>query len=154
MEDEIAYPELERMRKASEKSHIIGEFIEWLHDVKNIHFYRFHEHKDGCRQPHDHSQWSKCRRRRPMTGELVEFSMTTTDEEREKACVIGPDQLDVVCGYPEDPTSSRFGLETVNTSIEQLLADFFDIDLKKVDKERRALLDDIRKEAGEKGVEV
>ncbi len=33
----------------------------------------------------------------------------------------------------------------LNTSIEKLLAEFFEIDLKKVEKERQAILDHIRK---------
>lgn len=36
-------------------------------------------------------------------------------------------------------------LYPVRDSIEQLLAQYFDIDLKKLEKEKRALLDEIRK---------
>lgn len=37
-------------------------------------------------------------------------------------------------------------LVPVNTSIEQILADWFDIDLKKVEQERRAMLAAMRKD--------
>jgi len=142
------YPELEKMRKVSEESQIIGEFIDWLMYEKKIQFYRTHEHTDACRAPHDHSQWQECRYLIPAIsgGRHVRFDMLTSDEERIKKCVFGPDQIDLVCEYPKEPTSNPNGLEWVTTDAEHLIADFFGIDMKEVDKERRKLLAEIQEE--------
>jgi len=149
MTDEENYPESERLRKVSEKSQIIGEFIDWLHNEKDIHFHRIHEHTDGCYTPHDHTHWSECRRMQPMSGELHHFGMESTFEHRTEKCVVGSDHLDLVCGYPRDPTSSPHGLELVNYfPIEKLLAAFFDIDLDKVEQERRAMLKSLAEQSG------
>lgn len=76
------YPEHERMSAIVEKSQCIGEFLEWLNDVKR---YRI------------------CER----TGGFVSF-------------------------YP------------INKSVENLLAEFFGIDLNKIEQEKREMLEEIR----------
>jgi hypothetical protein len=112
-EDEVIYPELEKMRKVQQKSQLIGEFLDWLNYEKKVQLGRFHEHTEDC-----YDGWDE-------------------DDDDIRICGMGEGELMLL-----------------NTSYENLLAEFFDIDLKKVDKERRALLDEIRKEAEESGVEV
>jgi len=48
---------------------------------------------------------------------------------------------------PEGDEDSNLGGIPVRDTIEQLLADYFDIDLKKVEEERRMILDTMRRGA-------
>lgn len=50
----------------------------------------------------------------------------------------GPDDL-APCGYREG------SLQPVNLSIEKILAKYFDIDLAKIEKEKRQMLEDLRR---------
>ncbi len=78
-----AYPEHDRMAAISDKSQIIGEFLEWLNYTKGIHL---------CEQT--------------------------------------PDMNDHWWTVDEDP--------------EKLLAEFFSIDLTKIEAEKRAMLAEVR----------
>ena len=49
-----------------------------------------------------------------------------------------------ICGfYSEEPDEGEY--HPIDLNIEQLLAEFFEVDLNKVEEERRQILDDIRK---------
>lgn len=51
----ISYPEHEKLHKVIDKSQIIGEFIDWLHDKKEIAFVRWEEWEEKIkprRRPH------------------------------------------------------------------------------------------------------
>lgn len=50
-----------------------------------------------------------------------------------------------ICEYHEDGPGEAGGYYPINSNIEELLADFFEIDLKKIEEERRQMLDDIRR---------
>jgi len=88
----IEYPECEKLLKVSERSQIIGEFLEWLNE-KNL--------------------------------TICEIQEDFPCEE------CGEESLQYVQNYK---------------SIEDRIADFFGIDMNKVEKERQQMLDDIRKE--------
>lgn len=49
------------------------------------------------------------------------------------------DDDDAECGYKEDE------LQPIHLTIEKLLAEYFDVDMDKVEKERRKIIEDLRK---------
>ena len=85
------YPECEKLAEVSPQSNVVGEFLDWLSNEKNLTICTYTEDED------------------PM--------------------VLG----DCSSYYP------------YHYDTEQLLAEFFEIDLKKVEEERRQILEDIRK---------
>ena len=88
------YPEHEKMRAISEKSQVVGEFIDWLRE-------------DG----HDICKFEKHTRHSDELGDWTPEGW-----------------------YPQ------------RRRIEQLLADFFEIDLDKIEDEKRAMLEQMREE--------
>jgi DNA polymerase III epsilon subunit-like protein len=109
----IKTPECEKLSKVSEQSQKIGEFLDWL-EAKSIVLSQSHEHTIGCYAPHDHE---KCKR-------------------RHEKCERGYERCDVarLCGFLEGV------LVPINVTFEKLLAEFYGIDLAKVERERRAML--------------
>ena len=98
------YPEHDKLSAIKDKSQAIGEFVDWLHSEKDIHFGRAHSHSDsGCEREYDKSGfrfWN--------------------------------------CGMEEgqyDPDRSN---------ITKLLAEFFEIDLEKIEREKRRMLERLR----------
>ena len=85
----MEYPEHKKLEKARDDSHLIGEFLEWLTNEKQIRLCTYE--KEGTRHPD--------------TGEFV----------------------------------------LLNKSIEQLLAEYFGIDLNKLEKENQQILEEQRK---------
>lgn len=83
------YPECEKLSKVSEKSQLIGEFLDWLQDEKKIAL----------------AKWAQ------VEGALF------------------------------DNTSTLF---LIHDSTESFLAEFFEIDMKKVKKERKQMLKEQR----------
>lgn len=95
-------PTLDKMREIKDRSQVIGGFLDWLFNEKNLHLYRDHEHTERC--------W---------------------DEDGDSCCGLSEGDYEPV----------RFG-------IEQILGDYFEIDLDAAEKEREALLDWVRKRQG------
>jgi len=94
------YPEHQKLKTVQEKSQDIGEFIEWLRNVKDIRF----------------AKWVK--------------------ETVKNQDIFGKKP-------PTETLIDVFVQQTIN--IEQILAEFFKIDLNKIEQEKRAMLDEIRK---------
>ncbi len=114
---EAKYPEHERMEKVSQESQSIGEFLEWLSE-KGIEMGRIHSHDDGCHGPHNRMN---C---------ISEFA---------KPCHCPPERTDLICGWHEDE------MMPTRDSMEDLIAEFFGIDLTKIEKEKREMIEDLRK---------
>ena len=99
----MKYPEHEKLHTVKDKSQMVGEFLEWLRNDKNIILALEHQHVDACYDGIDEDQ------EYPTCGltlnELISF------------------------GVPR---------------MEVLLANFFEIDLKKIEKEKDQMLKDLR----------
>ena len=99
---------LEKLEDVSERSHAIGEFLEWLFGSKNYHIAKY------------------------LTGEEYESEDNVYwvdglyEKEQFKRHEIGKEEL-----MPS------------HIDIEKLLAEFFEIDLVKVEEERREILKEI-----------
>ena len=89
--------ELDKMKKVSEESQSIGNFLDWCFQ-KGWFFCKVHEHVEGC-----------------------------YDKKERKSC-----------GYTTDRP------EQVFVNIEKLLAEYYDIDLDKCEKERIKILEEIK----------
>jgi len=112
------YPECEKLSAVSGESNKIGAFLDWLNE-QHIVLADYQEH---C----DHIE-SRC------AGERCDMD----HEIGSWAC--GKDCEDYA------PTSGN-QLFPIRKPIESLLANYFEIDLAKVEKERRQILEDIRKQ--------
>lgn len=103
------------MRGVKKESQAIGAFLEWLSST-GVQLMRYHEHTIACLDEEDR-----------------------LDVEREDTDLSSYRDRDFICrSSTDDPMPEHRG-------IEQLLADHFEIDLKVVEEERRALLDWQRK---------
>jgi hypothetical protein len=85
------YPEHDKLKKISDKSQTIGEFIEWLIYEKNVQLCRF----ESCEGDAEHARYAEY--------------------------------------FP------------LNVPITKLLAEYFGIDEKKIEEEKRASLEELRK---------
>jgi len=109
-------PEINKMKNVSKESHAIGRFLDWLEETKGWQLAVPHKHTDGCYRPHKH-------------GEDICMNFSGGCRvEREKMCDFHEDEL-------TSPIYSK----------EKLLAEYYGIDLNKVEEERREILDEIRK---------
>lgn len=115
-------PECEKMVKVAEDSQKIGEFLDWLGDEQDIHLCSPHTHHKGCY--------------RYGTIELKEGDYKSWDYPGQ-AKYVGEKELD--CGYHNDE------MVYIRESFEKLLARYFNIDLDKAEKEKRAILEELRK---------
>lgn len=97
-------PECDRMQDVKDKSHAIGEFMDWLREEKGWTVCEEHHHDDDC---------------------LERVARFEDDEEGD---------VQQICGCLEGQYIP------VPIRMEQLLAEFFEIDLDKVEEERQALL--------------
>ena len=112
-----AYPEHEKMRAVVERSQTVGSFIEWLRDEKHVWFMH-------------HVSWQ---------------------DTLECPCLEHRDPYDSAawcerCKNTGRYTRSGSGEAPFHFSIEELLAEFFEIDLRKIETEKRAMLASLREE--------
>jgi hypothetical protein len=91
------YPEHEKLEKIMDKSQVVGEFIEWLMYIKDMHISEYHEHSDICYE----------------------------DGER-------------ICGMSEN------NLYPISEKADDLLAEFFGIDQKKITEEKEAMYQEMK----------
>jgi hypothetical protein len=103
MSDKEQYPEHEKIKNLHGVNQTVGDFIEWLHDSKSVHFVTRHRHTDD---------------------------------------LCGGNSRYPTCGYDERSD------EPVFTGTEELLAEFFNIDLKKLEQEKRTMLETMKTTAG------
>jgi hypothetical protein len=115
------YPEHEKLSKVSDKSTACGQFVEWLAE-KGILLARRHEHTPECYEDHRCGRdcaYDACGR---QPGGSRDTKIRT-------------------CGMlTEHPALYR-----IYEPLTKLLAEFFDIDEKKIEVEKRAMLDDLRR---------
>jgi hypothetical protein len=130
-------PECDKLRIVCDKSQAIGEFMDWLHE-QGYTIAERHEHCANCftcsyNKQEFRAEYQGKTRERFFSGEMVPVC---TPEELKAGRFAEPQ-----CGIAEH------GLFPVFLPIEQTLAKFFEIDLVKVEEERRRLLDYIRDKA-------
>ena len=109
------YPECTKLSKASGVSNKIGEFLDWLIYTKKI-----------C---------------------LASYPVHCVHMGYDSSCMANvradSDECSSPCKSYDEEESDR--LHTTNITTEKLLAEFFEIDLDKVEKERCQMLEDLRK---------
>jgi hypothetical protein len=101
-------PECSKISAVKDKSHAIGEFMDWLGEEKHWTVCETHHHDDDC---------------------FEKVARFEGDEDGD---------MQRICGCREGE------LIPVPIRMEELLAEFFEIDLDKVEEERRAILDQQR----------
>jgi len=113
------YPEHEKMAAVQSASGAIGEFLEWLQS-RNITLCEYQ------------AQWTN--------GQPYKIPYDPAKHQESDRCLF--DSRNV---YNPDYESSPEGFYPVRKSIETWLADFLNIDLKKIEEEKRAMLAAMRK---------
>jgi len=116
----VEYPECERLADVRDESKEIGAFLEWYMSKKNGALYLYKEEGDN-----GEPKWLDA-----DSGEPVEYDRTADLNGKIK---LNPNYNSWRSDYYMD-----------NTSIENLLAEYFDIDMKKVEEERQAMLNKLR----------
>jgi len=117
------YPECEKLAKVKDASQIIGEFLEWL-GAQGI---RLHE--------------------RPIK-EAVIARMKGLPVDNGHCILCGGKLVFGVCGGCNAHQDRDYfdHYYPIRKTIEQIIAQYFEIDLNKVEEERRLILEEIRKE--------
>jgi len=111
------YPEHEKLSNCREKSQAIGEFCEWLQSEKGIFLAQRHKHNDDC--------WGTVEVEVPLA---LGGTYGQTRPSRQLTCGYNESQLRHIC-----------------VRLEDLLAGFFDIDPRKLEQEKRDILDECRR---------
>ncbi len=111
-------PELDKMLQVKEKSQNIGEFLEWLQDTQKISLCKY------------------------KNEEIIYIDKDF--EERVNACDNELDKQALRMNNPNKVNYVNAGWHKELCSIESILAEYFQIDLIKAEKERSALLQSIR----------
>ena len=139
-----ATPECDKMSEVKDKSQVVGEFLEWLQQ-EGVHL---------CRWRDDMTATERCYglRRDGRHASPLALDDSNCEEGVVERKVEGRDGLKVMpgetcprCngeGHVEFPVTAQYVPEFM--SIERVLAKFFEIDLDKVEQERRALLEHLR----------
>lgn len=125
-------PELDRMAAVRPSSQAIGEFLEWMLGEKKVELAYYHKHGPNCdgwdrREEKVVFEYECDEPRHGLPGDH-DHGMTGCNPRKVFGC-------DLPC---QSMTPFRY-------TIEGLLAEFFEIDLKKVEEERRAILDSLNK---------
>lgn len=122
------YPEHEKMSKIVDKSQAIGEFLDWLQQEKGavVHHWVSNDYEEKCPGSSIFHFCVDGKRAHGVGGELIATAVSCTR-----------------CKGTGKVTEHFEGwMDVGNTS--DLLAEFFGIDLKKIEQEKRAMLDSIR----------
>lgn len=111
------YPEHEKLDKIKAESQTIGGFMEWLTDEKKVQLKIYEEER------------------------IVYF-----DKEFEKNILPSLSEIEERAYQLNNPNSYEYigGLVNYKKSTEQMLAEYFNIDLKVLEAEKRDMLADIR----------
>jgi hypothetical protein len=128
------YPEHDKLRAIKDKSQAVGEFLEWLRDTKGLTICRRLEAETNGKPPY---VWKP--------------GVTTARRDRKPTAGRNPTGFDKFNGDAEDNPDFREWFEGYHpepTNTEKLLAEFFGIDLKALEEEKRAMLDEIRRPNG------
>lgn len=130
-----SYPEHEKLSAVKDQSQRIGEFLEWLMDEKKVELAFWHKHSEQCdgfnADTGEIEPEYECGNKKHDSGEMKhDFGMYGCHPKRSFGC-------DMPC-----QTLSPF-----RATKEKLLAEFFEIDLEKLENEKRAMLDSLRAKA-------
>jgi hypothetical protein len=144
---DVPTPDLDKRSKILDKSHLIGEFIDWLQEVK-----KWHLAADVSESTFWEGQYSIVETARPAhrgggtffrikDAESVfsDYTDGRFDTREDAQAWIDGEKLRRQRVAEENPV-----LRVQYFNPEALLAEFFDIDLDKVEQERRAILEAIR----------
>ena len=115
------YPECEKLANVSKMSNGIGEFLEWLREDKNIELFQWAD-KDDNEKPKFVNEAGD-----PTIPSHYSF------DEKDDSDFLNPEYET----FPE-------GYYRVNMNFTKLLAQYFEIDMNKVEKERRQMLDELQ----------
>jgi len=131
-----ATPELNKLKAVHERSQACGEFLEWLNQEKKVVLAQFHRHTDGCYDMGlTPEQFRKEYAGKTKAGLFTATKSLCNDNELRNGRFSAPQ-----CGLRQDE------LVTANYGVQKLLAEFFEIDMNKVEAERRAVLDYVREQ--------
>lgn len=121
---------LDKMHAVKDKSQSIGEFLDLFLPEQGITLCTFREAGNNGEPPR---RWKRGVKKAKLDG------LPTSRREPRIADVLNEDaeQNPEYCEWPDEYLP-------VHKSIEQLLADYFEIDLKVVENERRAILESLR----------
>lgn len=121
MKSNEKYPECEKLAKVSKESNAIGQFLDWLNDEQNTRLFKWSDEADNGEAKFIDE-----------TGDATVPSTYSFDEKEDE------DFLN-----PEYETFPK-GYYPVHKAHYQLLAQYFNIDLNKVEKERRQMLKELQ----------
>lgn len=132
----IETPELNKMKAIKDQSQAIGGFLEWLQGERGVvlaEYYSRERNEDGELVY------------RNSEGEIVKDWMPAHIfmPVAQQAILNGRQEDEGIYG-PMIKDRNGETLLTMSFQIEQLLAEYFEIDLVKVEKEKRALLEELR----------
>jgi hypothetical protein len=116
--------EHDKLNAVADKSQVIGEFLDWLSWEKGITLATQHKHDEHCTCS---DEWHGYRDSRPLA---------TTGCP---ACGGSPWHPGKLCGYTDGQLQPAYRF-----SIEDWLAEFFEIDLEKIEQEKRAMIEALR----------
>lgn len=130
----MTYPEHEKLAKVSDVSQAIGEFLEWMEGqgIQRMHY-------EGV------SVWYPCSNWRCGDDYYLDENDVLTPVP--KGMVFVSHKQLALCDECNGEEGHEGFTETWihdHRTIELLLAEYFDIDLKKIEEEKRAMLDSIR----------
>jgi len=124
MSDKSEYPECEKLAAVAERSQAIGDFIEWLVS-QGLSIRRWVEYSDNGLPKYVWKESTPAWRRKRKPGPADVLKDLAENN---------PDYVSQPAGWYPDPRS-----------ITDFLAEFFQIDLAEVERERRRMLDACRK---------
>ena len=121
-----ASPECEKMVAAQPRSQAIGDFLEWLETEKKIRLGTYHVHGPAC------EGWDA-----DDEGIVPVYGYRCDKKHKHDALNCSRDRVSG-CDLPTE------ALSPVHFTTEKLLAEYFEIDLNKVEAERRAILESLQ----------
>ncbi len=114
------YPEHEKLSAVRDKSQVCGEFYDWLASKKGV---QFDVDTEWCR----------------ICGMLY--------KDGEEPCECELPEPEVLCGITYKPSpKKREGVRPLRESVDDLLAEFFELDPKALEAEKRQMLKKAREE--------
>ena len=145
----VRTPELDRLRTVRDRSQTIGEFLEWLRSEKQVTMTRWTKGLTDtrvCRGVQGDTDRDNC------DAGVVRHNIT----QIVGGAVTFRAHKDALCPVCRGSGREEYEVEAQDVPwappIEVLLAEFFEIDLDKVERERRALLEELgRQGARERG---
>lgn len=147
MSNDVKTPTLDKIHEVSEQSQAIGEFLDWLRHEKKLQLAEYVS-----------SSWTCATCGAVPKDEVIFVSWFDDDSahwrHRAKACKLVADRFEKGGGtipyekYEGDRVEHiAEGLYPAAVTIQSLLAEYFEIDEAAAERERRAILESIRRKA-------